>query len=307
LDPAAVLAVGHAESGINPFAVGDAGTSFGVFQLHRGGALPRGRGPRWAASRQGIDYALRQMATVARGLRGREAVAAIVRGFERPAAPEAEISRAMGVYGNFPAADAAAPRFRRTGRLVLAPPPDLGQIGAQEILSQLQQGGDIDWLSLASTLREAESAPRRRIRVANTPAPRQRRSRSIAGYPFRLIGTPYQGTHRLGNWESDNAVDLAMPVGTPIYAAFDGVIGNQFGKLAEGGGRFAGIRLHLVGRNDELYYAHLSRAVVRPGQRVRKGQLLGYSGEANGVAHLHLGARRYDPRRYVKLRPRRRR
>jgi hypothetical protein len=38
LDPAAVLAYALEESNLNPGAVGDHGTSFGVFQAHIGGA-----------------------------------------------------------------------------------------------------------------------------------------------------------------------------------------------------------------------------------------------------------------------------
>lgn len=118
----------------------------------------------------------------------------------------------------------------------------------------------------------------------------------IAGAAYKVIGAPGQGTHSFSagpnNWESDNAVDLRMPVGTPLYAAFDGTIGNQFGSLGSGG-RFAGLRLHLVGKGDELYYAHLSKFApgIKPGTRVRAGQLIGYSGSANGVPHLHLGDR----------------
>ena len=48
VDPAAALAVA-AQEGLSG-RVGDAGTSFGPFQLHRGGALPAGRGRAWAES-----------------------------------------------------------------------------------------------------------------------------------------------------------------------------------------------------------------------------------------------------------------
>ena len=96
LDPAAVLAVAGAE-GMGG-GVGDGGTSFGPFQLHIGGALPRGKDRAWAESPAGIDYALRQIAAVARGLTGRAAVEAIVRRFERPANPDAEIARAWSSY-----------------------------------------------------------------------------------------------------------------------------------------------------------------------------------------------------------------
>jgi murein DD-endopeptidase MepM/ murein hydrolase activator NlpD len=112
----------------------------------------------------------------------------------------------------------------------------------------------------------------------------------------KIIGRPYQGTHAdFGNWESDNAVDVATPVGTPVFAVDNGVVGPQIGSLHEGG-QLAGLRLHLVTGNDEFYYAHLSRLVVKAGQKVTRGQLLGYSGSANGVAHLHIAEKAtYDP------------
>src|SRR6266705_2635464 len=84
LDPIAVLAVANAEGGFNG-AIGDGGTSFGPFQLHMGGALPswvtaKGAGfaQRWANSQAGVDYALTQIAHVAKGLKGQKAVNAIV-------------------------------------------------------------------------------------------------------------------------------------------------------------------------------------------------------------------------------------
>jgi murein DD-endopeptidase MepM/ murein hydrolase activator NlpD len=113
----------------------------------------------------------------------------------------------------------------------------------------------------------------------------------------KLIGFPYQGTHTLGNWESDNAVDIATPVGTPIRAVADGVIGPQFGSLGSNNPRMAGLRVHVISRGNEFYYAHLSKFApgIRPGTRVRRGQIIGYSGEANGVAHLHFASRKGNP------------
>lgn len=111
------------------------------------------------------------------------------------------------------------------------------------------------------------------------------------------IGLPYQGTHTLyGNWESDNAVDWSAPVGTPIYAVADGTIGSQIGALKSGDPKLQGLRVHLKTKSNEFYYAHLSKLVVKAGQHVKAGQLLGYSGSANGVAHLHFGAEKGDPR-----------
>jgi hypothetical protein len=113
--------------------------------------------------------------------------------------------------------------------------------------------------------------------------------------PGRIIGTPHQGTHALpGGWADQNAVDIGVPVGTPVRAVADGVIGSQIGSLGKGG-RFAGLRLHLLTAADEFYYAHLSRLLVHAGQHVKAGQIIGYSGEANGVPHLHFASRSGDP------------
>lgn len=102
VDPRAVLAIASVEGGFHG-SVGDNGTSFGPFQEHIGGALPRGlsgaRAQRWANSPAGIQYAIRHIAEVAHGLHGRQAVAAISSRFERPANVPAEIAKAMSRYG----------------------------------------------------------------------------------------------------------------------------------------------------------------------------------------------------------------
>ena len=103
LDPRAVLAVA-AHEGLSG-GIGDNGSSFGFAQLHKGGAYPSWapqnpqQAQAWAWTPQGIDYALRQEARVAGGLKGAQAIAAISRRFERPANPGAEIADALAHYG----------------------------------------------------------------------------------------------------------------------------------------------------------------------------------------------------------------
>jgi hypothetical protein len=99
LDPYAVAAVSIAEGGGRFGAVGDNGSSYGPFQLHRGGALPRTEGARWANSPAGVKYAMTRMAVSgAAGLRGLAAIRSIVTRFERPAVPGPEVQRSLGTY-----------------------------------------------------------------------------------------------------------------------------------------------------------------------------------------------------------------
>lgn len=118
----------------------------------------------------------------------------------------------------------------------------------------------------------------------------------------KIIGTPYQGSHKPGattpaSWESDNAVDISVPKGTPVYAVAAGTIGPQFGAFSGSSAYLAGLRLHLNTGANEYYYAHLSAFApgIKPGAKVKAGQLIGYSGVANGVAHLHFAERKGSP------------
>lgn len=82
-----------------------------------------------------------------------------------------------------------------------------------------------------------------------------------------------------------NGVDLAAGHGTPIYAIYDGVVTRA--SRYSGYGKCVDIK-HKNGYASR--YGHLSRMVVRLGSKVRKGQLIAYSG-ATGAAtgpHLHL-------------------
>jgi RHS repeat-associated protein len=121
------------------------------------------------------------------------------------------------------------------------------------------------------------------------------------GHPLGRIGVflggLYAGTHTRGNWQSDRAVDIGVPVGTKVCAVFAGRIGPRIGPLDSSDPALAGLRLTVIGSKDEAYYAHLSRIVVRKKESVRTDQLLGYSGTA-GVPHLHIALRRGDPRQF---------
>ena len=106
---------------------------------------------------------------------------------------------------------------------------------------------------------------------------------------YKLDGTEYSGSHP--------GVDIKTPLGTPVYATANGIVfkaANQrtgFGKHI--------IIMHIGApdpKNPEkkttLYsaYAHLSEILVREGDKVTKGQLIGRTGQT-GMAtgpHLHF-------------------
>lgn len=98
VDDWVALSLAQGEGGLNYGSVGDNGTSFGPYQLHVGGALPPGKGQDFANSPAGIDYAMRQIASVVGTRTGLEGITSGVERFERPAAPGPEISRDYNWY-----------------------------------------------------------------------------------------------------------------------------------------------------------------------------------------------------------------
>ncbi|MDQ3074003.1 MAG: M23 family metallopeptidase [Pseudomonadota bacterium] len=84
-------------------------------------------------------------------------------------------------------------------------------------------------------------------------------------------------------------IDLAGPVGTPIYATADGAISDA-GYNSGGYGNLVKID---HGRGIETRYGHLSVILVGVGQRVTRGQMIGRMGSTGRStgSHLHYEVR----------------
>lgn len=83
-------------------------------------------------------------------------------------------------------------------------------------------------------------------------------------------------------------VDLAAPTGTPIYATADGIVGRA--------DWFSSYGLYVSidhGADLETRYAHMSRLAVAEGDRVNKGDIIGYVGSTGRSTgpHLHYEVR----------------
>ena len=92
----------------------------------------------------------------------------------------------------------------------------------------------------------------------------------------------------LGRRANHKGVDLAAPTGTPIYATADGLVGKAQWFSSYG----LYIRLD-HGAKLETRYAHMSKLAVAAGDRVKKGDLIGYVGSTGRSTgpHLHYEVR----------------
>lgn len=124
--------------------------------------------------------------------------------------------------------------------------------------------------------------------AGKTPAKKSYLSRytgpDYGGYFLRPLvgGVKTQGIH------GRNGVDLAAPVGTPIYAAADGTV-----ILAKSSGWNGGYGEYIVIQHPngtQTLYGHLSAVMISRGDKVTRGQRigsLGSTGRSTGP-HVHF-------------------
>jgi len=115
----------------------------------------------------------------------------------------------------------------------------------------------------------------------------------IQGYGARL-------SHR---GAEQYTVDFGMPIGTPVYAARDGVVAlaedsHDVGCWREECGRLANfvVLLHSDGTTGEYFHLLHGSVQVRVGERVARGALLAFSGNTGYTTapHLHFGVYRTE-------------
>lgn len=89
---------------------------------------------------------------------------------------------------------------------------------------------------------------------------------------------PFQKGHITQFWAPPHeyGIDIGLPMGTPITSLTDGrVLGVGYPKCPGG---VVSVESLVDGRMKSVYYQHLDVVVVRPGDQVRVGQVLAYSG-----------------------------
>jgi murein DD-endopeptidase MepM/ murein hydrolase activator NlpD len=99
--------------------------------------------------------------------------------------------------------------------------------------------------------------------------------------------TPSTKYKQVGRWWSKGyhtGVDYAVPVGTDVLAVADGVIENA------NWGRSYGTQLVQKLDGGWFIYAHLSKTLVKPGDKVSEGQVIAKSGNTGNSTGPHLHA-----------------
>ncbi|WP_338882227.1 MULTISPECIES: murein DD-endopeptidase MepM [Xenorhabdus] len=97
-----------------------------------------------------------------------------------------------------------------------------------------------------------------------------------------------------GRITAHRGVDFAMPVGTPVLAVGDGEV--VVAKFDGAAGNFIAIR---HGRQYTTRYMHLRKILVKPGQKVKRGERIALSGNTGRSTGPHLHFEFWDNQRPV--------
>mgnify|MGYP006268012957 CR=1 FL=1 len=121
---------------------------------------------------------------------------------------------------------------------------------------------------------------------SDTPTLRPMEGRISSGFGMRMHPI-------LKKQQMHTGVDIVAPTGTPVYASASGKVllsGVEEAKKAYG------VKVELDhGRSGyQTLYAQLSHSVVKPGETVQQGQLIGYCGSSgmSTASHLHFAVRK---------------
>jgi murein DD-endopeptidase MepM/ murein hydrolase activator NlpD len=176
------------------------------------------------------------------------------------------------------------------------------------------QAADKKQVVAAATAKPAATAtePEQKARVATatgdkpseTAEPAAKPSETTSALPtFRwpVRGRVISGYGAKTNGKQNDGINVAVPEGTPIKAAEDGVVAYAGNEL-KGYGNLVLVR-HSNGYVSA--YAHASEVMVKRGDSIKRGQIIGKSGQTGEVSspQLHFEIRKgstpVDPQQFL--------
>jgi len=88
--------------------------------------------------------------------------------------------------------------------------------------------------------------------------------------------------------KAHNGIDFATPVGKPIYACMDGEV-----TVSHQGKKGYGLHVRITNEKYQVVYGHLSEEFVSSTKSIKKGSLIGNTGNTGFSTgpHLHFGVR----------------
>jgi murein DD-endopeptidase MepM/ murein hydrolase activator NlpD len=176
-----------------------------------------------------------------------------------------------------------------------APAPKVAEPRTVPVRERVAASAPVQHARIAKAeVRETKSLPKQPVKQAEAAG-------SIPSFRWPVRGRIIAGFGARANGTQNDGINLAVPEGTPIKAADDGVVAYAGNELKGYG------NLVLIRHSDGYVsaYANASQLLVKRGERVRRGQVIARAGQTGNVTspQLHFEIRKgstpVDPRKYL--------
>jgi murein DD-endopeptidase MepM/ murein hydrolase activator NlpD len=139
-------------------------------------------------------------------------------------------------------------------------------------------------------LAQATTTPEAAAAVTETPVKTAEATGALPTFRWPVRGRVVTGYGAKTNGKSNDGINVAVPEGTPVKAAEDGVV-------AYSGNELKGYGNLILVRHSNGYvtaYAHASELMVKRGETIKRGQIIAKSGQSGevGSPQLHFEIRK---------------
>jgi murein DD-endopeptidase MepM/ murein hydrolase activator NlpD len=199
----------------------------------------------------------------------------------------AELARANNLEPSAPLK--LGTRLNVPGRAAPATPVASAPVAAQPVAT-LAAPGKLASAGQPQSARLAQANPTPEETDAEAPAKASEATGALPTFRWPVRGKVITGYGAKTNGKSNDGINLAVPEGTPVKAAEDGVVAYSGNEL-KGYGNLVLIR-HSNGYVTA--YAHASELLVKRGDTIKRGQVIAKSGQSGevGSPQLHFEIRK---------------
>jgi murein DD-endopeptidase MepM/ murein hydrolase activator NlpD len=186
-------------------------------------------------------------------------------------------------------------------KVAAAAPAPTAPVATQPLATLPAAGAKMAAVGQPQSARLAQASPTQEETQAEAPAKASEATGALPTFRWPVRGKVIAGYGAKTNGKSNDGINLAVPEGTPVKAAEDGVV-------AYSGNELKGYGNLILVRHSNGYvtaYAHASELLVKRGDTIKRGQVIAKSGQSGevGSPQLHFeirkGSQPVDPLQFL--------
>jgi murein DD-endopeptidase MepM/ murein hydrolase activator NlpD len=207
--------------------------------------------------------------------------------------PVAELAKANGIDANAKlklGQKVNVPGAKSAAAPAAAPPAQVATAQPGAVAAPATKMAAVEPAKEKARLAQATTTPEAAAAVTETPVKTAEATGALPTFRWPVRGRVVTGYGAKTNGKSNDGINVAVPEGTPVKAAEDGVVAYSGNEL-KGYGNLVLIR-HSNGYVTA--YAHASELMVKRGETIKRGQVIAKSGQSGevGSPQLHFEIRK---------------